>query len=272
MKKFMIVLALLFLCKNFLAYGLDYIIKETPVNDSDFHMKIFSEVDCDLFLMVEDWEWSPGWTLSCNTTPGFIFSGFEGDWRWFEVDGCGYSMKGEFKINGGTRKDIYICPGNSTLDCCANPPSEVCEECVITSTTTTIYVPPTTTTSVKPISSSTSSTTTTTLHTTTTILTTTIITTTIQPPPETFLISGHVEGDVASPVFIILSGTVSKTIDTNVDGYYEFIDLVLYFIITVTYSMTNHYTVIAGLSRSNPHYEIASLTLFTRNDIGIDKV
>ena len=48
--------------------------------------------------------------------------------------------------------------------------------------------------------------------------------------------------------------------------------LVLYFIIAVTYSMKNHYPVIARRSRSNPFYEIASLTLFARNDIGIDTV
>ena len=51
-------------------------------------------------------------------------------------------------------------------------------------------------------------------------------TTTVQPTPDTFSISGHVTGDLISNISIVLSGTASKTTNTDVvHGYYEFSDL-----------------------------------------------
>jgi len=77
------------------------------------------------------------------------------------------------------------------------------------STTTSVVVGTTTTTTIQP---------------TTSIASTS--TTTIIPTPDTFSISGSITGDLISNVSIILSGAVSKTIQTDiVHGYYEFSDL-----------------------------------------------
>jgi len=66
-------------------------------------------------------------------------------------------------------------------------------------------------------------TTTTTADVTTT--TTAPVTTTIQPVPETFSISGSVTGDIKNNVSIMLSGTATETVITDLEGYYEFADL-----------------------------------------------